>query len=91
MVSLDRSSAEIQLTQNLPFECAATLDELALRGGRLEVKLANGRNVLLVSGRGTGEVHALDAYCYHHGGPLADGDIEDLPGASLGHEGPVRW
>ena len=49
----------------------------------LEVRLASGRGVavwLRGGGGGGGEaaLFCLDAACYHHGGPLAAGDIEEV-------------
>ena len=54
-----------------------------LRGA---ARLSSGRGVaLFVLGRDNvtrkrTTAFALDHACYHHGGPLADGDIEDVPG-----------
>jgi nitrite reductase/ring-hydroxylating ferredoxin subunit len=42
-------------------------------GGHKLVRLLSGRGVLLVSHSGI--VWATDHACYHHGGPLATGDI----------------
>ncbi|KAL5017060.1 hypothetical protein ScPMuIL_006649 [Solemya velum] len=42
---------------------------------RLEV---NGRDIFLVNIKG--KIYALDSHCYHVGGPLHEGDIEDTAG-----------
>ena len=52
---------------------------------RAVARLRSGRLIALVregGGGGGGALFALDAHCYHHGGPLADGDIEDFGGSS---------
>lgn len=36
----------------------------------------HGRNITFI--RHNGKVHAVDSKCYHMGGPLAEGDIEEL-------------
>jgi nitrite reductase/ring-hydroxylating ferredoxin subunit len=48
---------------------------------RALVRLRSGRLVALVRGGPGALMFALDAHCYHHGGPLADGDIEDFGGS----------
>lgn len=45
-------------------------------GGRLE-KEVEGRKLLVV--HRTGQFHVVDALCFHMGGPLGSGDIEDGP------------
>ena len=56
---------------------AASLSSRAL------VRLRSGRLVALFRGAPPpSPVFALDAACYHHGGPLADGDIEDFGGSA---------
>jgi nitrite reductase/ring-hydroxylating ferredoxin subunit len=63
------------------WERVALLSELRASGGRLLARLASGRGVaLFLPGPGARAVFALDHACYHHGGPLVDGDIEDVPG-----------
>ncbi len=63
------------------FADVGSSDELA-RAGRLLARLPSGRVVLVLADGGGGAPAALDAACYHHGGPLADGAIEDLGGAA---------
>ena len=58
-----------------PVATLALLDDGPL--GRLSLRLASGRHVLLLRSPLTGAVHAMDSRCYHHGGPLDAGDIED--------------
>ena len=43
------------------------------------VTLKSGRYVMLIK-MNTSTVHCLDQACYHHGGPLVLGDIEDMGG-----------
>lgn len=71
------------------FERVCSLSELPRGSSRL-VRLASGRGILLVRPAGAAAtdanpegVFALDHACYHHGGPLVDGDIEDLGGGCL--------
>jgi nitrite reductase/ring-hydroxylating ferredoxin subunit len=45
-------------------------------GHVLEARLASGRGVAVWL-RDGGRLFCLDAACYHHGGPLAGGDIEE--------------
>jgi len=65
---------------------AALADVAAAPGRRLVVRLpSSGRAVLLLATApavdgGGGGVVALDEFCYHHGGPLSGGDVEELPG-----------
>ena len=65
-----------------PFVRVASEDELRGDGDRVHVQLldADGapRHVSLINH--DGEVFALDSLCYHAGGPLAIGDIEDVDG-----------
>ncbi len=65
-----------------PFVRVASEDELRGDGDRVHVQLldADGapRHVSLINH--DGEVFALDSLCYHAGGPLAAGDIEDVGG-----------
>lgn len=58
---------------------------------RALVRLRSGRLIALMRAAGGGggdaglpaaPLFALDAHCYHHGGPLADGDIEDFGGSA---------
>ncbi|CAL1133732.1 unnamed protein product [Cladocopium goreaui] len=42
----------------------------------MEVRKVAGHCILLVAGHG--QYHALDARCGHRGGPLEEGDLEDL-------------
>ena len=48
------------------------------RGQRLLVKAADGRNIAVINAKGS--YFAVDNACYHHGGPLLNGDIEELGG-----------
>ena len=52
--------------------------------GRFLCRLPSGRVVLILSSADAPDAPplAMDAACYHHGGPLADGAIEDLGGAT---------
>ena len=60
------------------WECVALLSDLRASPHRKLVRLRSGRGVALFLH--SGRVFALDHACYHHGGPLADGDIEDVAG-----------
>ena len=53
------------------------LGELRRHGDRVHVQLGD-RHVSLINHRG--EVYCLDSLCYHAGGPLGIGDIEDVGG-----------
>ncbi|KAA8495753.1 Rieske domain-containing protein [Porphyridium purpureum] len=48
------------------------------RGTRLHLKV-NGRHVSVIRGRG-GKLYCVDSVCYHAGGPLTAGNIEDVAG-----------
>jgi nitrite reductase/ring-hydroxylating ferredoxin subunit len=66
------------------FERVCSYSELA-RARRIVARLASGRSVLvlLLSGGGSEAQPApvaIDSRCYHHGGPLEDGDIEEMGG-----------
>ena len=60
-----------------PFVKVCELDELRRHGDRVHVLLGD-RHVSLIFHRG--EVYCLDSLCYHAGGPLGIGDIEDVGG-----------
>ena len=60
-----------------PFVRVADLTALQDHGDRVHVHLG-GRHVSLINHHG--EVYCLDSLCYHAGGPLAVGDIEDVGG-----------
>lgn len=63
------------------FEEVTTLSELkAATMHRLVVRIPSNNRAVVVFLLDDGSVSALDEYCYHHGGPLSDGDIEELPG-----------
>lgn len=51
---------------------------LPRRGDRLHAEV-HGRFVSVLRGRG-GALHCIDSICYHTGGPLAIGDIEEVNG-----------
>uniref|UniRef100_A0A7S3DF21 Rieske domain-containing protein n=1 Tax=Palpitomonas bilix TaxID=652834 RepID=A0A7S3DF21_9EUKA len=59
------------------FEEFCNLDELD-ETGRVVGKLGSGRNIAVVKHRG--KYYAIDSICYHAGGPLYQGDIEDVEG-----------
>ncbi|KAI5607228.1 Rieske domain-containing protein-like isoform X1 [Silurus asotus] len=48
-----------------------------IRASRV-VTSVNGRDVLVLHHQG--ELYALDSHCYHAGGPLQNGDIEEVAG-----------
>ena len=60
-----------------PFVRVAELAALANDGDRVHVHLG-GRHITLLNH--AGEVYCLDSLCYHAGGPLAIGDIEEVDG-----------
>ena len=62
-----------------PFVKVCELDELRRHGDRVHVLLGD-RHVSLIFHRG--EVYCLDSLCYHAGGPLGIGDIEDVGGGA---------
>uniref|UniRef100_A0A3Q4BNV9 Rieske domain-containing protein n=1 Tax=Mola mola TaxID=94237 RepID=A0A3Q4BNV9_MOLML len=56
----------------------STLTSHIVKAGRL-TKLVNGcRDVLVLHHQG--QLHAMDTRCYHSGGPLQSGDIEEFNG-----------
>lgn len=64
-----------------PEEVCSVVELTALTGQRRCFRLKSGRGILVVLVGG--ELHAIDALCYHHGAPLIDGDIEDLDGHTV--------
>jgi nitrite reductase/ring-hydroxylating ferredoxin subunit len=56
----------------------ARSDELAVAGTRKHLEV-RGRYVSLIRGR-DGVLHCIDSVCYHTGGPLLVGDIEEVNG-----------
>lgn len=67
---------------NPGWEFVCTLDDLRQAKRSLH-RLSSGRGIALFYRRD--QVFAVDHGCYHHGGPLVDGDIEDLvpPSSSM--------
>ena len=66
---------------SLKYERALSVSELASLGGRTLFRLSNGRGIFLVQRDSGGtSIAAMDHMCYHHGGPMIDGDIEDIRG-----------
>ena len=61
------------------YEHVAAPDALHRPGPRLLVTHSSGRHVALLR-TPDGATRAIDATCYHMGGPLLRGDIEDMPG-----------
>eukprot|EP00755_Sulcionema_specki_P020181 Sspe_Gene.71296::Locus_42223_Transcript_1_2_Confidence_0.667_Length_1497::g.71296::m.71296/K00326/E1.6.2.2; cytochrome-b5 reductase len=63
-----------------PAEYVDVCDVADLRGGRklVQVPPKDGRYVALMQHEGA--LHAIDATCYHMGGPLLQADIEEVPG-----------
>jgi len=76
---LAEAAAALTTTPNPPdpdgFELVCSVAELQEKGKLLR-RLSSGRGVALWHHRG--QFLCLDHACYHHGGPLIDGDIEDL-------------
>ena len=72
--------------QPRPGAALCTLAELVAAGGKLCRRLPSGRGIVIwllrppTAGDAAvgAEVAAADHLCYHHGGPLVDGDIEEL-------------
>mmetsp|Transcript_22132 Transcript_22132/g.56082 ORF Transcript_22132/g.56082 Transcript_22132/m.56082 type:complete len:174 (+) Transcript_22132:187-708(+) len=66
--------------------------ELSAPGARKHVEVRQ-RFVSLIRGR-NGQLHCMDSVCYHAGGPLTVGDIEDVNGYECircpWHQYPVR-
>ncbi|OQS00494.1 hypothetical protein ACHHYP_03447 [Achlya hypogyna] len=61
----------------MDFEAVCSVNDLP-NGSRRCVVLATGRTVLLVHHKHA--LYCIDQACYHHGGPLLTGDIEELGG-----------
>ena len=59
------------------FVTVATSDQLCRDDARLHAEV-HGRHLALV--RRGAQLYAMDATCYHMGGPLLHADIEDVPG-----------
>lgn len=55
-----------------------------IKQGQRRVEVIHGRHVVIIhSPRELGKFFCIDAYCYHMGGPLHAGDIEDLCGTDV--------
>jgi nitrite reductase/ring-hydroxylating ferredoxin subunit len=63
---------------SLKYERTISVSELASLGGRALFRLSNGRGIFLI--QRDASIAAMDHMCYHHGGPMIDGDIEDIRG-----------
>jgi nitrite reductase/ring-hydroxylating ferredoxin subunit len=59
-------------------ELACTAAAVRADGSRTTATLRSGRRVAVFRHRS--RLYAMDAACYHHGGPLEQGDIEDFNG-----------
>lgn len=89
MASAAPGTAEDPTADNPAHAGSGTLDsdgfekclaaEALPEGSRKLVRLSTGRGVLLL--RHGGQVFAMDHACYHHGAPLATGDIGEQSGA----------
>jgi nitrite reductase/ring-hydroxylating ferredoxin subunit len=77
---MDESSLPPPIAAALKYERACSLSDLRSSGGRALIRLSNGRGILLVQSRVSDPITAMDHMCYHHGGPMYDGDIEDVKG-----------
>ena len=76
-LSLPAHPHSTQRAQVRPFVRVAEPHQLLRAGERVHVQLG-GRHISLLNHRGT--VYCIDSLCYHAGGPLAVGDIEDVGG-----------
>ncbi|KAF0720511.1 Aste57867_230 [Aphanomyces stellatus] len=63
------------------FEAVCPAAELPNNGRRCVLIPSTGRSVLLVHHEHV--IYCIDQACYHHGGPLATGDIEDMGNGML--------
>jgi nitrite reductase/ring-hydroxylating ferredoxin subunit len=61
-------------TNNDNYITVTTLSQI--KRAKKQVVQINKRNITIVYYKNT--VYAIDEYCYHHGGPLSLGDIEEL-------------
>ncbi|OQS04058.1 hypothetical protein THRCLA_03666 [Thraustotheca clavata] len=61
----------------MSFSAVCTISDLP-NGSRRCIVLPSGRTVLLVHHKNV--VYCIDQACYHHGGPLLTGDIEEIGG-----------
>nr|CCA26739.1 conserved hypothetical protein [Albugo laibachii Nc14] len=64
------------------FEYICRLDEIEVGCKRCFYLPSSHRSVLLIHLR-QGEVFCIDQTCYHHGGPLLEGDIEEIGGKTV--------
>mmetsp|Transcript_13894 Transcript_13894/g.39195 ORF Transcript_13894/g.39195 Transcript_13894/m.39195 type:complete len:101 (+) Transcript_13894:353-655(+) len=63
----------------------AQASDLRLDGSKVQARV-NGRYVSIFNVKG--ELYCIDAICYHAGGPLTVGDIEDVDGKVSGSCSP---
>ncbi|NXY47405.1 RFESD protein, partial [Ceuthmochares aereus] len=76
--NVDLPSSSTETAETMP-------DGLILIGKEDDIK-TSGRKIAKINGRGVvvfyheGKFHAMDSRCYHEGGPLRLGEIEDIDG-----------
>ncbi|XP_074640494.1 Rieske domain-containing protein-like isoform X2 [Tubulanus polymorphus] len=56
------------------------VDELAALPGQRKLIKIEDRSIVIF--HRNGDIYAMDSLCYHTGGPLVDGDIEDINGTT---------
>ncbi|CCI50175.1 unnamed protein product [Albugo candida] len=64
------------------FDYICRLDEIEVGSKRCFYLPSTQRSILLIHLR-HGEVFCIDQTCYHHGGPLHEGDIEEIGGKAV--------
>ncbi|GLD93701.1 hypothetical protein PINS_up002306 [Pythium insidiosum] len=74
----DDDAAQAALHELLSFEFVCKAAELP-EGSRRCLLLPSSQRSVLLFNLG-GQIHCIDQTCYHHGGPLAIGDLEELGG-----------
>jgi nitrite reductase/ring-hydroxylating ferredoxin subunit len=69
--------APTELTKDREFQAWHRVTDKIPDGGRIHAEI-DGRHVSIVSWRG--DLFCLDSLCFHGGGPLAVGNIEEIDG-----------
>ncbi|TMW64241.1 hypothetical protein Poli38472_012863 [Pythium oligandrum] len=73
-----RQEAAAALDALLSYEYVCKLEDVPDGTRRCFLLPSSQRSILLINLKG--QVFCIDQTCYHHGGPLANGDIEELAG-----------
>ncbi|DAZ93128.1 TPA: hypothetical protein N0F65_009704 [Lagenidium giganteum] len=78
MAEAAAAAAAAAINELLQFEYVCKLRDVPEGSRRCFQLPSSGRSLLIINLRG--QIYCLDQTCYHHGGPLVNGDIEEMGG-----------